>query len=110
LKFVLCDNCQGVMNYSSYFQYYYCSSCGNIVRPKLTNFEVVKNMTIEELAVLCGEMTVPQIRECMEKLAAYEDNDLSPDGVEELESKWLMQLIKEHKLHKRGGRNEKNNS
>lgn len=23
--------------------------------------------------VLCGEMTIPQIRECMEKLAAYED-------------------------------------
>ena len=60
--------------------------------------------------ILCGEMTIPQIRECMEKLAAYEDSDLSPDGVEELESKWLMQFIKEHKLHKRGGRNEKNNS
>lgn len=26
-------------------------------------------------SILCGEMTVPQIRECMEKLAAYEDTE-----------------------------------
>jgi len=30
---------------------------------------------------LCSEMTVPQIRECMEKLAAYEDTGLEPEEV-----------------------------
>lgn len=35
-------------------------------------------------SVLCSEMTVPQIRECMEKLAAYEDTGLEPEEVKQL--------------------------
>lgn len=33
-------------------------------------------------SVLCSEMTVPQIKQCMEKLAAYEDLNLEPEQVQ----------------------------
>lgn len=31
--------------------------------------------------VLCSEMTVPQTRECMDKLSAYEDTGLEPEDI-----------------------------
>lgn len=35
-------------------------------------------------SVLCSEMTIPQIRECMERLAAYEDTGLEPEKIREI--------------------------
>lgn len=31
--------------------------------------------------ILCGEMTVPQIRECVSRLAAYENTGLEPEEI-----------------------------
>lgn len=50
MEIVRCKRCDMIMDYSSYFKYYYCVVCGSIQYRTKTNFEIIKDMNEEQLA------------------------------------------------------------
>lgn len=79
MEIIRCKRCDMIMDYSPYFKHFYCVVCDNVQHLIKTNFEVIKDMTEEELAEFLHRVAHDDCNTCCDNLSkCLRNNAIEP--------------------------------